>query len=232
MQEDIQSRLHSIEHDLDSGSYRPGPWAALMRDTLRRPESERAALTADITRVSNKLHSRRRRFRLPALLGVAFELALTGGAVVLLRKGLSQRSSALVSAAGAIFSFTAQPLVKVLTGTLCGVRYAYMYVQGGEPKFKMAYGSYVAAPRWKRVLVQASGMLGTPLAFLLVSRLAVLRLPRTAKVFQVLFALFASLQVVLFVAGLLGIKRLGSLETVRSTSGGAAAGEIRDAFLE
>jgi hypothetical protein len=230
--DDLRARLRAIENDLDRGTYQPGPWGALMRNIRQQPPDQRAALADDISRVSNKLHRRNRRFTMPFPLAFLLELAATVLGVLLLRRGLQNTSPLYVGAAANILSMTMQPLVKIMTGLSLGVRYAYAYAQGVEPHFKMRYGSYLAAPLWKRVVVQASGMLGTPLALWGIAKLSALEMPRTSKVCRVLFWFLGAWQVILFVLGLVGVKRLGKLELVRGTSGGAAGGELRDAFVE
>jgi hypothetical protein len=229
---DLRNKLELIEISLDQGSYKPGPWAAFLRDARRASPEERAALAEDISRVSNKLHRRNRRFTMPFPLALLLELAATVAGVMLLRRGLKNKSPLYVGIAANTLAMTMQPLVKIATGLSLGVRYAYAYAQGVEPHFKMRYGSYLAAPRWKRVLVQASGMLGTPLALWSMTRLTALEMPKTAKVCKVLFWLLGAWQIILFVLGLVGVKRLGKLELVRGTSGGAAGGEIHNAFVE
>ncbi len=230
--EELRSSLQQIEASLDSGSYQPGPWAAFLREAARRPMPERAALADDISRVSNKLHQRHGRKTFPLLPALLLEAAATVAGGWLLRIGLKRRSPLTTAAATLLWLFTFQPLIKVAAGSLLGIRYAYSYAQGLEPKFKMRYGSYLAAPRWKRTLTQAAGMVGAPLALWLVSSLTRLHMPRTSAVCKGLCWFMAATQLIAFLAGLAGVRRFGKVELVRAMSGGAAGGEIRDAFTE
>lgn len=229
---DLHTMLRQIERDLDAGVYRPGPWAAFLQQALRRPEHERAAIAADVSRVSNKLHQRRHRRMLPFSIGFGAEVLFTGIGLLLLRISLQRNSRLALFMAAWVLTATSQPLGKVTVGSVLGIRYAYMYFQGGEPSFKMHYGTYLAAPHWKRVLVQLAGTVGSPLALWLVGASAMSTQPGSAKVCRLLSGGLAILQVALFLAGLTGVKRVGRLETVRSTSGGAAGGELRDILLE
>jgi hypothetical protein len=226
---DLREMLRAIEQDLDMGSYQPGPWAAFLREAQRHPPEERAALAADVTRVSNKLHQRNGYLRAPAPLALVVELAAAALGLALLRTGIQREQVARVWAAAAVLSFTLQPLVKVASGSLLGIRYAYVFLVGGEPRFKMRYGSYLVLPPWKRALFHSTGMVGGPLSFWLVGKVASLRFPRTAAVCRVLFWLMALLQVVLFLGGLFNAQRPPLLKRMaHESSGGRAGSEIRE----
>ncbi|MCB1646347.1 MAG: hypothetical protein KDI36_12885 [Pseudomonadales bacterium] len=54
----IRERLAAIEADLDADNYRPGPWSRLIRNFGSLNDQDKLALSADITRISNKLHRR------------------------------------------------------------------------------------------------------------------------------------------------------------------------------
>jgi len=230
MSEPLTRTLASIEAALDQGVYRPGPWAAFLRDAESRSAAERAANAADVSRVSDKLHQRRPRRILSFRTAIRVELAATavGGAV--LAAGLAGTSTVAVLAAAVVLMTTLQPLVKVSAGRVLSIRYSYAYIRGIEPRFKMRYGTYLAAPRWRRIALHLSGTVGSLLALWLVRRLALPELPGTAAVCGVAFWIVAGMNAVPFLAGLAGVRRLGPVGPVNSTSGGAAALELRAAL--
>lgn len=114
-------------------------------------------------------------------------------------------------------------------GYIVGVDYEYAYLYAVEPRFKMRYGDYLAAPRWARVLLHVFGMIGSPLG----AWLSAFCLAETAWVATVfcwgLFWLVVVINAVSFLAGIVGVKRLGSLR-LSLTSGGMAGNELREAL--
>ncbi len=133
----------------------------------------------------------------------------------------------LVSAV--ILATTLQPVIKTSIGQALGIRYSYAYLRGVEPRFKMRYGTYLAASRWRRVLFHLSGTVGSPLALWLVSSLAAQNL-KVVSICNALFWIIVGMQVIPFVAGLSGLRRLGPIGLVRVTSGGGAGVELREAL--
>jgi hypothetical protein len=85
-------------------------------------------------------------------------------------------------------------------------------------------------PRWKRIALHFAGTIGSLLALCLVHRLALPELPGTAAICQVAFWIVAGMNGVPFLAGLAGLRHLGPVGPVNSTSGGAAAIELRAAM--
>jgi hypothetical protein len=227
MSESLTRKLAGIEAALDQGLYRPGPWAAFLRHADARHAAERAALADDVTRVSEKLHRRRPRRTLPFGTAIKVEVAATVVGGALLVAGLAATSPVLVLAAAVVLTTTMQPLIKVSVGIGLGIRYSYAYLRGIEPRFKMRYGTYFAAPRWKRIALHLSGTVGSLLALWLVRCLALPELPRTAAICGVAFWIVVGMNAVPFAAGLAGVRRLGPVGPVNSTSGGAAALELR-----
>jgi hypothetical protein len=225
--EPLTQKLAGIEAALDQGVYRPGPWAAFLRDADARPATERAEIADHISRVSDKLHQQQPRRTLSVATAIALELAATVVGVALLAVGLAGPSSVAVLLAAVVLATTSQPLVKLSAGLALGVRYSYAYLRGVEPRFKMRYGTYLAAPRWKRVVLHLAGTVGSLLALWLIARLADAELPATAAVCRVAFWIVAAMNVLPFVAGLAGARRLGPAGPIGSTSGGSAAIELR-----
>lgn len=225
--ESLTEKLARIEVALDSGVYRPGPWAAFLREADARSSADRAAIAADVSRVSDKLHLRQPRRTLSFAAAIGAELAATAVGVVLLARGLAVASPPLVLLAAAVLTTTLQPLIKVSAGSALGIRYSYAYVRGIEPRFKMRYGTYLAAPRWKRFVLHLFGTVGSLLALWLVRRLTLTELPATASICEIAFWIVAGMNVGPFLAGLARLRRLGPVGPVSSTSGGAAAIELR-----
>jgi hypothetical protein len=147
----------------------------------------------------------------------------------LLALGVHAQSNIAAIAGMAVWVVALQPLVKVATGAALGVRYDYAYLANGEPRFKMEYGSYLAQPRWARVVLHLSGAVGSPLGAYLAARLVRGALPATYWIAIVVFWMTNALNLALFLAGLFGIKQLGVSRTV-DTSCGAAGAEIREAL--
>src|SRR5947209_3637448 len=93
-------------------------------------------------------------------------LSLLGGVLIVL--AIHNHSNLLALVAAAIWTMTFQPLLKIAVGYLLGVEYEYAYLYGVEPRFKMRFGDYIAAPRWARIVLHLSGTLGSPLGAWLV----------------------------------------------------------------
>jgi hypothetical protein len=222
--------LGKIEAELDDGSYRPGPWAEFLRAARGRPRAARLALAPDVTRVSDKLHQRKHAARFPFWFGLASGAITTAAGVGILESGLGRADTGLVITSSIILTITLQPLIKIAVGSLVGVRYSHFFFFGIEPRFKMRYGTYLSAERWRRVLLHLSGTVGSPLAFWWVALRTEATLPRASAICWALFLLLVAIQVLAFLLGIVGVRRLGPLGAVRHTSGGAAAYEIRDAF--
>ena len=210
---------------LSSGT--DGTSSCTWRASDRKASGE--ALAADVSRVSRKLHARHHHRTLSAAGGIGLELLATGAAGAVFAIGQARGSNVAVLVAAAISITTFQPLIKLLVGSVLGVRYEYAYLHGVEPRFKMRYGTYLAAPRWRRIVVHLSGTVGSPLAAWLVSRLTQRQLPLASRICVAAFWATLGLNALLFFAALIG---LGRIRTVRlgATSGGAAAIELRDAL--
>ena len=224
---DLADQLRAIEAELDAGRYHPGAWERFVRLVGRRPRSERLALAADISRVSCKLHTRNGLRTVSPATGCALELLATAVGAAGLAVGLARGWNVAALAAAAIWVTTFEPLVKLGTGMLLRVRYEYAYLRGVEPRFKMRYGTYLAAPRWRRVLVHLSGTVGSPLAAWLVATLTRPRLPVACRICVAAFWATVLLNAAFLCAALIGLRRIGRLR-LSTTSGGAAGLELRD----
>lgn len=226
----LRSKLAAIEDDVEAGRYRPGPWAQFLRAARRLPRAERLALAADVSRVSSMLHRRHTRWLMPVFPALAIEVAGTAAGGALLSLGLSFQSDFAALAAMLVWVTTFQPLLKVGTGLVLGVRYEYAYLAGIEPRFKMRYGTYLAAPRWARVVLHLAGCVGSPLGAWVVARIVRPVLPLTAALSMAAFWIMMAINTTAFVAALAGMRRLGPLRS-ETSSGGAAGLELREAFV-
>ncbi len=226
---ELRAEIAEIERAIDAGAYRPGPWARLLTRVRAASRADRRAISTDASRVSRKLHLRRERKTIKAQTGVIIEIAAVGLGDFLLALGVYASSNLAAIAAVALWVTALQPLVKVVTGTTLGVGYDYAYLAHGEPRFKMEYGSYIAQPRWARIALHLSGAVGSPLGAYLAAMLVRDGLAVTYRVAMIVFWMVNVLNLLLLLAGVIGIKRLGVSRTI-DTSCGAAGAEIREAL--
>lgn len=224
---DLEAQLAEIEASLDAGSYRPGPWERWLHEARSAPPEQRRLLEASISRVSDKLHQRKRPRTLPAEVGLALEALGACAGLLLLATGAATRSALVLCVAAAVLAVALQPLLKTSTGLVLGFHYSYAYLWKGEPRFKLQFGSYLAAPVWRRALLHLSGTLGTPLAWLVVSAVARPSSPTLASVLLWLFAAHMLFQAALFALAVGGRRRIPGFGPLRLTSPGAAGVEIR-----
>ncbi|MHB8380930.1 MAG: hypothetical protein ACYDC3_01125, partial [Candidatus Binataceae bacterium] len=109
--DDLRIGLLQIEHNLNEGRYRPGPWERYIREVKRRPATVRAALCADVNRVSRKLHLRTPRKTISVRTGVTLELvALLLGAIVLWAS-VRELSIVMALVGAVIWIMALQPLI-------------------------------------------------------------------------------------------------------------------------
>ena len=227
--EGIRDRIASIEREIDEARYRPGPWDRLLKDARMLPRADRTPLAADISRVSSKLHRRDGKRTVSFATGLAIEIGLTLlGAILILFAGRAPSNVGAIIAAS-IWVMTFQPLVKIAVGYLLGIEYEYAYLYGVEPRFKMRYGDYLAAPRWARILLHLSGTIGSPLG----AWLPIVCIPNdlwvAIDVCRVIFWIVVAVNVASFFIALAGVRSLGPFKASHS-SGGTAALELREAL--
>jgi hypothetical protein len=186
-------------------------------------------LAGDLSRVSRRLHQRHhwRTLNFATALGIELALAIIGG--VLLIFALHYDSNLLVILTAALWSVTFQPLIKVTTGLLLGVRYDYAYLYRVEPRFKMTYGKYLATPRWARITLHLSGMIGSPIGVWLPTLCAGRNLLAAIYTCRAFFWLFVVINAGSFLIVLCGIYRIRDFRLLDS-SGGMAAFELREAL--
>lgn len=223
----LRERIAAIERAVDDGSYRPGPWRAVVRDIRNSMFFERAAVAEDVTRVSRKLHLRQRRRRVSMHTGLLLEIAATGLGGLVMITGVAARSNWLGFLGALIWMVTFQPLIKLMVGRAMGVHYDYMYLLAFEPRLKMKYGTYLSRPRLLRIIVHLSGTVGSPVAAYLAYFMFSHALPTAAMLCLAAFWILIAINVINFVAAIAGTHRLGPL-ALSLSSAGAAAYEIRE----
>ncbi len=227
--EGLRAQLAEIERALDDNNYRPGPWDTLLRDLRSQPDEMRRSLAADVARVSRKLHQHTARATMPWDLALLLEGAGTVLGGVALGLAVASESTLLALLGAFLWTTTFQPLVKISVGRALGIGYDYAYLFCIEPRFKMSYGSYLAAPRWARVVFHLSGTLGSPVGLATAAILIGETLPATATFIWLAFWLVNLGNVVPFVGALAGTRRVGAWRFTLA-SGGVAAIELREAL--
>ena len=227
--ERIRDRVAEVERQVDEKRYHPGPWDRILKDTRALAREDRVLLKEEFTRVSSKLHRREGRATLSVTAGVAAEAALTMLGVVAIILGIHNQSNVSGIIAALIWMMTFQPLIKVGVGYLLGIEYDYAYFYGVEPRFKMRFGDYIAAPRWARIVLHLSGTIGSPLG----AWLAMVCMPSDLRiaidVSLAILVLVVAVNLVQMITALAGVKKLGPFRASFS-SGGSAAMELREAL--
>jgi hypothetical protein len=158
---------------------------------------------------------------------VAFEILASLGGLAILTVAASTGSAVAFVAAAVCLVVTLQPLLKVATGLAFRLAFAYAYLWGVEPRFKLKYGTYLAAPRWKRVSYHVSGMLGSPFAWLIVAVVARPSHPTLSGVLWWLAVVHMVFIVGQFLLAVAGVRRVPLIGLLRLGSGGAAGWELR-----
>jgi len=192
--------------------------------------AKRRPLSEDLSRVSRKLHQRVRRQTIPVETGYLAEATFAVVGAILLGVGVTHQSNLLVILAALIWTLAFQPLVKVGVGHLLGIGYEYAYLYGAEPRFKMRFGDYVAQPRYARLLLHLSGMIGSPIGAWLPTLFVDPSMRIATYVCWAVFWTVVAINVGAFIAILAGITRQVGSILLADSSGGAAALELREAL--
>lgn len=195
-----------------------------MRTARGLPRADRVALADDISRVSQKLHQRHRWRTIPFAAAYGAEVVIAIAGLIVLFAGLRARSNLLVLIAAGLWTVAFQPLVKVSTGLLVAIGYDYAYLYYGEPRFKMSYAKYLAAPRWARITFHLSGMIGSPLGLLLPTFWIKDDFVPANYVCMALFWLIVATNLGPFFATLFGIRKIGSFRLRPTDSSAGMAG--------
>ncbi len=223
----LEQLLAEIEDALDSNTYSRGRWQIFLERAAAASPDKLVPLESSITRVSEKLHQRTSPSTIPFELALAFEILASLGGFAILTVAASTGSAVGFVAAAVCLVVTLQPILKVATGMAFQLAFAYAYLWGVEPRFKMKYGTYLVAPRWKRVSYHVSGMLGSPFAWFIVSATARPSHPTLSGVLFWLAVVHLAFVVSQFLLAIGGVDRVPLLGLLRLGSGGAAGWELR-----
>ena len=223
----LRALLAAIAADLQAGTYRIGSWRAFVEQARGAPLQASRDLSTLISAVSNLIHSRRALHTYPLGALTVVEIVCMLGGFFALAAGARRDSWVLLTIAAALLVLTLQPLVKVACGRALGLSYSYGFTMGGEPRYKLAFGTYLAATPARRILFHLSGTLGSVLGLLLVATTCVESLPALGRVLFGLAALHAAVQVVFFAMVSAGRDRFFGFGPLRFSSAGAAADEWR-----
>jgi hypothetical protein len=142
---------------------------------------------------------------------------------------IQNRSNLMGIIAAVLWMMTFQPLIKIGVGYPLGIKYEYAYLYGLEPRFKMRYGDYLAAPRWARIVLHLSGTIGSPLGAWLAMVCMPSELRIAIDVSLAIFWIVVAINVVSLVVALAGVRKIGPFKATFS-SGGSAALELREAL--
>ena len=224
---DLKQLLAEIENALDSNTYSPGRWQVFLEHAAAVSPDELVPLESSINRVSEKLHRRTSASTMPFERALAAEILASLGGFAILTVAASTDSAVGFVAAAVCLVVTLQPILKVATGMAFQFAFAYAYLWGVEPRFKLRYGTYLAAPRWKRVSYHVSGMLGSPFAWLIVAVVARPSHPTLSGVLRWLAVAHMAFVVGQFLLAVAGVRRVPLLGLLRLGSGGAAGWELR-----
>lgn len=225
----LRERLATIARDVSAGRYKAGPWQKLVDELRTRPQADRLRLAGEVSRVSQALHMRNRRKTMSVTSALALEVAATIAGAFLIVAGVRVASNVLALVGAVIWVATFQPLIKVTVGRALGVRYDYAYLYGSwEPRFKMNFGSYLAAGRPARLALHLSGTVGSPLAAGVCSAMLASSLRTASVVCWIAMWVVIATNVIPFMIGLAGIRRLRWW--IAEGSAGSAALELREAI--
>ena len=207
------TELQKIRADLDQKDYKPGPWHKLTKQLATAPTAQRREVSGLVNEVSNLLHSRKHFPKAPFLAGYLAEWALLAVSIVLTQ---ADQVWVRLTAVG-LLALCLQPLIKVTTGLLLGVRYAYVYLWYAEPRFKMAFGTYLAQGRTRQCALHLAGSVGTPIALLV----GIFLLADNFWLQSLCLAGFIGalgLQVGAFILVMAGVRKVGSLPLTTLTT--------------
>ncbi len=220
----ISQQIEEIEQALDEKRYKVGSWQKLVEQVDALGSDERVEISGLVSALGNKLHQRHGFPGIPFVVGFVAELTLMVFGTYVLVIGSESLLLALAGSLALILSM--QPFLKILTGSLLGVRYAYAFLFYVEPRFKMQYGSYLSLTSMQRIVYHTSGAIGTPLAVLLaIQMLQGFNLPMVWG--WILFWAAVALQVIPFLAELMGLRKFGPFRLAVFTGAATIATELK-----
>ena len=223
----LSTQLDDISKALTSGTYQPGAWQKLLNHLEREDGAVKQQVATRLSAVSNQLHARHGYYSLPVVPAMAGEFILCLLGLYLVAQPDSwQRIPGLI-----LLILTLQPTLKIIAGLSVGIRYSYAYLWYIEPRFKMAYGTYMTCSPARRVVFQLVGSIGTPTAFLIgaagFSDIMMLKMGCWLG-----FTVTAILQVGAFAASWLGVKRVGPFLLWQLTTPAMLARELQKMFAK
>lgn len=221
--EALRDRAAAISAAIDRGEYKRGMWQRLLESAEEFAPVERAAVASLLTELSRQVHGINRFPRFPFSLALALEVLAFAASIWLLWWGSFISMLCGLTA----LAISLQPLIKVVTGLLLGVRYDYAFLWHVEPRFKMRYGTYFLMSPLRRVVFHAAGGVGTPVA-MLVGAACFMRLSTELGYACLVFAVGAVvLQVGSFVAEWVGVEKVAGMRLANVTSPATAAFELK-----
>lgn len=217
--EELKADVLRIEQSLDEGTYKPGPWAKVLRKARKATIEQRREVSEDISRVGNKLHRQNwPGSTISVKAGVLIEMVAADIGAIGLWYGAQIGSLWLIFVSTFILSWVAQPLLKMLVGTVLGVRYAYFYLKfKSEPRVRMQYGTYLMLSWQRQAIFHFAGTLGSVLTVFGIWAWIQTVHPDIAVYLFWLGTAFLAMNVSLLAGGFVGIKF-----ATRLTSGGKA----------
>ena len=218
----IAHELQKVEAALDTQSYRTGDWQRCLKTLDSLHPRDVPALKGALTRISNKRHSINGYPQAPAWVGFCLEyFALLSATLAVTTDGLLVRLAGVV-----LLALSLQPALKISTGVLLGVRYAYVYLWYFEPRFKMQFGSYLCLPRWRKLMLQTAGSLGTPIA-LLVGWRTTMDAPMVSSLLLAAAIIVTLMQIAAFTAVWVGFRKVGPFVLSNLTTPARLAQELQ-----
>ncbi|MFT7685884.1 MAG: hypothetical protein ACI9FB_001229 [Candidatus Azotimanducaceae bacterium] len=220
----MKTELLKIEAQLNEGTYRIGQWQKLVRKLDEAPKSTREELVDSISRVSRKLHGRNGFRKVPFAPAFLLEWVIFLIAV----SCLTSNNLALDITACVLLGATLQPIMKVTTGLLLGLRYDYAFLWYFEPRFKMNFGSYLSLDRFQRVFLHSMGSVGTPIALWVGYDQLYPHIGWLGWLALLGCILTSIMQVGAFAAEWLGVRSIGPFRLSQLTSPATAAFELKN----
>ncbi len=224
----VSQQITDIQQALDENRYSIGSWQKLVSAVEALSPAERVAFSGSVSDLGNRVHQRHGYPEIPFPTGFLMELALLALGLYVFIRGAESLLLAIAASLALILSM--QPFLKILTGFILGVRYAYAFLFYIEPRFKMQYGTYLSLTPMQRIIFHTSGVIGTPVAIVIAMQM----LPDQAIVVfwgWILFWGAVAMQVIPFLAELAGLRRVGSYRLSSLTGAAAIATEIRKLSL-
>ncbi len=216
-------QLDAIAEAIADGSYKPGPWQRLIKQLETLPKADQATLADHVNAVSNQLHGRNGFLQLPVAAGFLLELLLfVAGVYLVTMDNVWFRLFGVASLALCL-----QPSIKIISASVVGVRYAYVFLWYFEPRFKMQFGTYLQRSLGQKIFINLMGSVGTPLA-LLVGYFVLQELWWLALLCLLGAIGAAGMQVAAFVAALLGVRKVGPFLLTNLTTPATLGGLIRN----